>query len=120
MVVNAFPALSLLKHVVLERAVKFTAVVGRSDFALSPILIDLGSTRTRGKKFSGNFTISNLSTLLPLHYSIEPTKKVVLSRMSGTLDGLEVPNGRSQERTLLLLHPHIHAHITCSATLHCS
>lgn len=93
-------AVSLLKHVVLERSVKFRAVVGRSDFSLSPTLIDLGSTRIRGKKFSGSFTISNLSTLLPLHYTIEPTKKVVLAKTAGTLDGLETPNGRTQERKI--------------------
>lgn len=101
-----------MQYAAVDKTVKFHAVVGRSEFNVAPLFIDLGATRLRGKRYNGWITVSNVSTLLPLAYTIEPTKRITLSRAGGQLDGVET-GGRSQDRTLPQgtdIHTRAHAH----------
>ncbi|GAM18857.1 hypothetical protein SAMD00019534_020320 [Acytostelium subglobosum LB1] len=91
-------------HSLYENTIKFTALVGKSIIRVGKTLIDLGSTRNIGDTVSGSFNIANVTTLLPLTYTITHSKNLKLSKVEGTLDGAETPHGMSKERIHFSLH----------------
>ncbi|EFA77121.1 hypothetical protein PPL_09876 [Heterostelium album PN500] len=91
-----------------ENTIKFTAIVGKSIIRVGKTLIDLGSTSNLGEVVSGSFNISNLTTLLPLKYTMTPSKNLKLSKTEGTLDGAEVSHGLSKERIYFTLHTNVY------------
>jgi hypothetical protein len=79
-----------LEHDLLyESTIKFTAVVGKSILRVSKSFIDMGATRKLGQSFTGAFSVSNLSTHLPLKYSINTSKNLKLNKHVGELEGSE-------------------------------
>ncbi|EGC35017.1 hypothetical protein DICPUDRAFT_79246 [Dictyostelium purpureum] len=81
-----------------ENTIKFTSIVGKSILRVPKNLIDLGSTRKLGETISSSFTISNLSTLLPLNYQITHSKNLKLNKLEGNLEGSEVNHALSREK----------------------
>eukprot|EP01133_Synstelium_polycarpum_P011912 gene11912-13878_t len=91
-------------NVLFENTIKFTAIVGKSIIRVGKTLIDLGSTRSVGEAVGGSFNVANLTTLLPLQYTLTASKNLKLSRTEGTLDGAETTHGVSKERIHFTLH----------------
>ena len=81
-----------------ENTIRFTAVVGKSMLHVSKTFIDMGATRKLGLPFSASFSVANLTTRLPLKYSIVPSKDIKLNKLQGELDGSEAPSARSKEK----------------------
>ncbi|KAF2076702.1 hypothetical protein CYY_002015 [Polysphondylium violaceum] len=81
-----------------ENTIKFTSIVGKSILRVQKNLIDLGSTRKLGEMISSGFTISNLTTLLPVEYSIAHSKNLKLNKEKGSLEGAEVNHALSKEK----------------------
>ncbi|KAI8615007.1 hypothetical protein BC830DRAFT_1124579, partial [Chytriomyces sp. MP71] len=60
------------------QTVKFSAVIGVSNFSVEESVVDLGITKTKVGKYTGKFTIMNRTPRLPLVFSVETTAPDVI------------------------------------------
>ncbi|KAG0344399.1 hypothetical protein BG004_004500 [Podila humilis] len=82
------------------QTVKFTSIIGRSILSVSDTLLNLGWTPDIGKPVYGSFTLQNMSSRLPLDFSVESLSgNIILDRTGGILDGWDVGASSSLSTT---------------------
>ncbi|CAJ0650018.1 4891_t:CDS:10 [Entrophospora sp. SA101] len=78
-------------YTVITQTVKFTSLIGLSTLSVSKTLINLGTTKKLGGIFYGSFDIRNVSSRLPLDYSVECLSgNIILDCAGGSLEGWEL------------------------------
>ncbi|CAJ0650026.1 4897_t:CDS:2 [Entrophospora sp. SA101] len=84
-------------YTVITQTVKFTSLIGLSTLSVSKTLINLGTTKKLGGIFYGSFDIRNVSSRLPLDYSVECLSgNIILDCAGGSLEGWELKGTSGQ------------------------
>ena len=69
------------------QTVKFVATIGQSVMMVSHGVIDMGVSKSSRKSYPGFFTLYNLSTRLPLDFTLtSPSPRINIQETSGTID----------------------------------